>query len=225
MKKKDKEENCLMKLKKKYKVLLIIVIVVIVLTLGVVIYKKFFPKKDDTSNPNQNVATVTNKIEGYDYTLDDRDLELFQNLFHDLKENLESKEMNEDAYLSSISKMFIVDLYTIDNKKSKYDIGGLEYLYQEAVDSFRSKVLDTIYKTVKDNSDSSRKQDLPIVNSVEIIDKQETTYQINEINHNAMEVSLKWTYDRDLGYDKNGTITLIKNENKWCIVAYQPQNK
>lgn len=218
---KDKEESTLMKLKKKYKVLLVITIIIVVFLLGFFIYKTWFQNEEETNTPT-NVATVTNKIEAYDYTLDDRDSELFQNLFQDLKENLESEEVDDEAYLDSISKMFIVDLYTIDNKKSKYDIGGLEYLYTSAVNSFRSKVLDTIYKTVKDDSDKTRKQDLPIVKSIEITNKEETTYQIDNTEYNAVEVSLSWTYESDLGYDKKGTITVLKEENKWSIVSYNP---
>ena len=48
--------------------------------------------------------------------------------------------------------MFIIDLYTIDNKISRYDVGGLEYVYSGARESLKSVAEDSIYKTVENNS-------------------------------------------------------------------------
>lgn len=208
-------------MKKKYKILLIILAVLILILLGLAAFKIFF-KSPDTSTPITNVAKVTNKIEGYDYTLDDRDLDLFKELFHELKDNLESEKLDEEKYAETIAKMFVVDLYTMDNKVSKYDIGGLEYLSSLAVESFRAKVLDTLYKTLEDNSYKTRTQELPIVNGVEVTKISPSTYKINNENYNAYEISLSWTYNKKLGYDESGKVTLIKEENKWNVISFQP---
>ena len=127
-----------------------------------------------------------------------------------------------DEYVESISKLFIIDLFTIDNKVSKYDIGGLDYLYDGAKESFRSKILDTIYKNVEDNSYKNRKQSLPIVENITNISKEQTSYKINETEYDAYFVTIAWDYQSDLGYDKNAKLTIIKEENKLSIIAYEP---
>ena len=78
-------------MKKKYKVIFSLIILVILVIVGFLIYNNFFKKAEETENPITNVAKVTNQIEGYQYTLDDRDSELFGNYFKELKTLLEEK--------------------------------------------------------------------------------------------------------------------------------------
>lgn len=210
-------------MKKKYKIPLIILgSLIVVIILGFIIFEFILKKKPEEKPPITNVATVTNKIEGYDYTLDDRDSELFKELFQELKNELEKESIEEQKYGEIIAKLFIIDLFTIDNKTSKYDIGGLEYLHSEAKDSFRSKILDTIYKTVEDNSYKTRKQELPIVKSVEIINTQKTTYKKDDTKLDAYEIELSWSYEQNLGYDSKAKIILVKEENKLSLISYHP---
>ncbi len=216
-----------MKMKKKYKVIFSLIILVILVIVGFLIYNNFFKKAEETENPITNVAKVTNQIEGYQYTLDDRDSELFGNYFKELKTLLEEKsEITEEwmeEYAKYLAQLFIIDLYTIQNKISKYDIGGLEYLYENATNSFRSKVLDTIYKTVEDDSYKTRTQALPIVKSISIQSLEQTTYLIEETEYKAYEIKLSWDYETDLGYDQIGTIKMIEKEEKLYIVSYEPK--
>ncbi len=210
-----------MKMKKKYKLLLSILAIAIILLIGLSIHKLILnkPKEEKTIT---NVANVTNKIEGYNYTLDDRDNELFESTFKELKENLESDEINEEEYAKSLAKLFIIDIYTIENKVSKYDIGGLEYLNENAKDSFRAKLLDTLYKTVEDDSYKTRTQELPNVKSIEVNNITTTSYKMGGTDYEAYEVTLSWTYEKDLGYDKSGTITMIKEEKRLDVTSYNP---
>jgi hypothetical protein len=213
------------KMKKKYKITLMILATFIIVTiLGFLLFQFVLKPKKEEKPPITNTATVTNKIEGYDYTLDDRDTQLFENLFKELKENLENSEINEEEYAKTLAKLFIIDLFTIDNKTSKYDIGGLEYLHQDAKESFRSIILDTIYKTVEDNSDKGRKQELPVVKTIEILNINKTTYQKENSKEEAYEIELSWTYEQNLGYDTKAKITMIKEEHKLSIVAYNKIN-
>lgn len=210
-----------MKMKKKYKLLLSILAIAIILLIGLSIHKLILnkPKEEKTIT---NVANVTNKIEGYNYTLDDRDNQLFESTFKELKENLESDEINEEEYAKSLAKLFIIDIYTIENKVSKYDIGGLEYLNENAKDSFRAKLLDTLYKTVEDDSYKTRTQELPNVKSIEVNNITTTSYKMGGTDYEAYEVTLSWTYEKDLGYDKSGTITMIKEEKRLDVTSYNP---
>lgn len=215
-----------MKMKKKYKIIFTLIILVALAAGGYLIYTKFFQKEEVEDNPITNVAKVTNQIEGYNYTLDDRDTELFASLFKELKELLESEDEPQEDFMENyakyIAELFIVDLYTINNKVSKYDIGGLEYLYENSVNSFRAKVLDTIYKTVEDDSYKTRTQALPIVKEITVDQIEKTTYQTEQVEYDAYDVTLSWKYVTDLGYDKMGCVKMIEKENKLYIVSYQP---
>ncbi len=210
-----------MKMKKKFKIALIVLAVCIVLIFGLVIGKLLLKEKEKAPTET-NVATITNQIKEYNYTLDDRDTELFENLFQSLKENLEGEEINKEEYVKTMAEMFIVDLFTIDNKISKYDIGGLDYIYPAAYESFRSKILDTIYKTVEDNSYKTRKQNLPVVKSIKVEEAKKSKYVINDSEKNSYNITLSWDYEESLGYDTKGIVTLIEEENKWYVIAYTP---
>lgn len=209
------------KMKKKYKITLIILATFIVVSiLGLILFQFVLKPKKEEKPPITNTATITNKIEGYDYTLDDRDTQIFANLFQELKQNLESSEIQEEEYAKTLAKLFIIDLFTIDNKTSKYDIGGLEYIHSDAKESFRSKILDTIYKTVEDNSDKGRNQELPIVKTIEVIKFEKTTYKKENTKEDAYEVELSWTYEKDLGYDHKAKVIMIKEADKLSIISY-----
>lgn len=208
-----------MKMKKKYKISLTILAILVVALIGLCIHK-FLLNKPKEEKTITNVATITNKIEGFDYTLEDRDSSLFEENFQELKKNLEGQEIDEEAYIQSIAKLFIIDLYTLKNKVSKYDIGGLEYLYEGAKNSFRSKALDTIYKTVEDDSYKTRTQELPVVKSIETTESKKGKYQMEGQTKESYEVNVTWTYEKDLGYDLKGTLTMVRDENKISIVAF-----
>lgn len=191
---------------------------------GFLIFKKMTNKPKEEENPVTNISKKTNEIEGYGYTLDDRDGQLFTDLFKKLKHLLEENKESEtflEEYQELLAKLFIVDLYTISNKISKYDIGGVEYLYEPAKSSFQAKVLDTIYKTVEDDSYKTRNQKLPTVETIEMTKKEDATYYIGNEEYVAHEVTLAWTYKEDLGYDKVGKITMIEQEEKLWIVSYE----
>ena len=119
--------------------------------------------------PKQTVKKV-DEIKGFNYHLEDRDTALYKKEFQNLKTNLESKEIDYEEYAKSIAKMFIIDLYTIDNKVNKYDIGSLEFVHPDAKENFELNAKDTLYKYVMDNSYNDRTQELPIVSSITIND-------------------------------------------------------
>ena len=211
-------------MKKKKKILIIVLVIIGLIAVGVGVYFLFFNKKvnEEVSVPE---VKVMNKIDGYEYTLDDRDTEVFKEKFEELKKLLEAETFEEEEYVSLVSELFIIDLYTIDNKISKYDVGGLEYVYEPARDSFKSMVMDSIYKTVINNIDKKREQSLPIVLSTTVNEITPSTYEMPDNSEvESYDVDISWDYESSLGYDSEGTITLIKNDNRIDVVAFNPEN-
>lgn len=208
-------------MKKKYKILMIVIIFIAVILSGVIIYQKFF-YKEPVDTP-VNTVTVTNTIDEYGYTLEDRDTALFEEKFHELETLLNQEEFGQEEYVSLVSQLFIIDFYTIDNKISRYDIGGLEYVYTDAVASLKSVAQNSIYKTVENNLDNTRTQDLPIVTSITVDSISDYEYIMpDESTVSGYRVALSWTYTENLGYDTEGVLVLIPDGNKVGVVYFNP---
>lgn len=202
-------------MKKKYKVILIIIIILIVLLAASIVAVKLLSKSD-----NKDAVKVVDSIDEFGYTLDDRDTELMKNTYNELKNVLSSDEINYEEYAKKLAELFVIDLFTMDNKVNRYDVGSTEYVYPDNVDNFKTNVEDTIYKSMENNSDGKRRQDLPEVSSITNSSVEGSTFLFGEDEYDSYVVSITWDYVDDLGYDDNATITLIELDNKLYVVEY-----
>lgn len=208
-------------MKKNTKILIALIIILILMVIGGVLYFCVFKKQPSEEIPQKEVI-VTNTIDEYGYTLEDRDTELFKEKFEELKNLLQNSDFNEETYRTLVSELFIIDFFTIKNKISRYDIGGLEYVYPEALESFKSVAESSIYKTVENNLDDTRSQDLPVVTAIEVTEMNETTFTMpDETEVNGYRVALSWEYEEDLGYDTSGVLILIPDGQKMSVVFYK----
>lgn len=195
-------------------------IVFITLILGVIgytgyrAYNEFFKKNEE---PTQNKVQL-DSLELYGYTLNDDATEAYKKYFGELKEELNKETIDEKEYAKIATKLFITDFYTLNNKISSSDFGGLEFIHPNLKDNFMLNAGDTIYNHVKTNIDGKREQALPEVKSVEITEAEETEFPYNGENVKSYKVSATWEYVTDMGYENSGTFYLIKEENKLYIV-------
>lgn len=237
---------------KKNKSLKIVLIIIILLAIGVGCYfgygyyKSLHTKKKIT-------VKVLDSIEEYGYSIKDRDSELFKKEYEELKNILNEKVIDEKKYSEQVAKMFVIDLYTINSKVNKYDVGGRDYFYNTKVDMFDSKVMDTLYSNVQDDTYGDRKQELPVVKSIELkstsedsyifidnvivddvtgvkscvegytISKNDNTKCVKEVDK-VYVINLEWDYDKDMGYDNKGSVVVAKEDGKrWSVVEYKPK--
>lgn len=203
-------------MKKKYKYPLLLLILVIIVIVGLILFKLFFAKDEVKNN-----VKVIDSIVDFSYTLDERDTKLMKDNYQELKNILKEREIDYDEYAKVLAKLFVIDLFTMDNKINKYDVACLEYVYPDNLENFKTNVEDTIYKLVEDNTYGKRTEKLSIVNNVEITNEEESTFKINEEEVPSYVVTLNWTYDKDLGYDKNAKITMIRKDKKLYVVEYK----
>ena len=202
-------------MKKKFKRLIMIFIVIaILLIISFLVYKLL-----KNNNTNDNIKVV-DSIEKYGYNLDDRDSALMKSKYEELKKVLNSDEIDYEEYAKILAELFIIDLFTMNNKINKYDVGSAEYVYPDSIENFKLNVEDTIYKHMENNSDGKRKQDLPEVSGSNITAINTGEFLIDEENYDSFIVELNWDYVKDLGYDDNATITLINLDNKLYVVEY-----
>lgn len=201
-------------MRKKYKLTLIIIAILIIMVAFITFFILFNGKKEVEK------INVVDSIDEYGYTLDDRDSKLMKETYEELKNILIKDEINYEEYAKTISKLFVIDLFTMNNKINKYDVGSTEYVYTENVDNFKLNVEDTIYKSIINNSNGKRKQELPCVSSVNIESITEEVFEMNENMVDAYVIKINWKYEKDLGYDDYATIKLIKEDNKLYVVEY-----
>lgn len=194
---------------------MISLILVVIIIIGVKFTFEFLVKDD------KNVVTKKelDSLELYGYTLDDYDSDLYKEYFNDLKGTLNSKEVNYEDYAKEIVKLFVSDFYTLDNKLTSSDIGGVEFIPSDMVENFKMHAGDTMYNHVKTNIYGDRVQKLPIVKSVEVTNIENITYTYKDKEYSAYKVSTRWEYQEDLGYKNNEIFTLIKDNNKLYIVV------
>ncbi len=123
-------------MKKVLKILLVILILIALLIGGFFLVKKVFSNKPDEKEPVVVELKKLDEIKGYDYLLYDNSTELYKELFNELKTNLESTEVDEAKYAETISKMFVVEFYTLSTKVTNQDVGGIDFIYSGIRDNF-----------------------------------------------------------------------------------------
>lgn len=195
--------------------LAIILVGILLIGCGSLIYFKIYKIKDDNKVIKEKPLET---IKGFDYKLEKRDNSLYKNEFLKLKEILEKENIDYEKYAESIAKLFIIDLYTLDNKVNKYDVGGTEFVHPDILENYKVNVEDTIYKYLEDNINENREQELPVVSKINSVKLKDISYQLKDENVDAYEVSISWDYKKDLDYDKQGTIIIVKKDNYLYIV-------
>lgn len=208
-------------MRKRYKIWLTIIVILLIFTIGIGVLKLFIGS--DNNKKPQNVTSVITSIDEFGYTLDDRDTDYMKTEFKKLEEVISQEEINYEEYAKAIAKLFVIDFYTLNNKINKYDVGSLEYILSDKKDMFKNKAMDTIYGDIIDNTYKDRVQDLPEVTAVEIINYEVTEITLNKNKVESYKLTMKYTYKKDLGYDKEGTIYLVKNNNKLEVALYNPK--
>lgn len=194
---------------------LMIIILTILISIG--LYFLLFSK-----STGGLLVRSKNKTDKFDYTLDKDNTNLMKENFKELKDILANDNINYEDYAKTLAKLFIIDLYTIDNKKSMYDVGSLEYVYDK--ENFKTKCQNTLYKGLNDKS-TRKNNEYPIVESINIDSFENGEFTYNNNKYESYEITLSWDYKKDLGYDKKGKVTIIKIEDKLYVVSYEGGEK
>lgn len=201
-------------MRNRFKILLSIIVILIILFVIVLISLNFQTGKNNVEHK------ILDRIENYNYTLKDRDTELMQEVFNNLKNTLDAKEIDYEKYAEYLSELFIIDLFTLNNKDNKYDVGGKEYVLTEVLENYILNVEDTLYKYIVDINSEDR-EELPIVKSITLDNIEDTYYKYDNKEYNGYKIYLSWEYIKDLEYPEKGEVILIKKDNKLYIVSYK----
>lgn len=193
-----------MKMKKRVKKLLIAILLITVAILGFLSYKQFFGEKEVKE------VKVVNEIKKYGYKLKDSKPATYKKMFEELKVILEAEEVDEEAYAKKISEMFVYDFYSLKDKVSKTDIGGVDFVHPDALENFLTNAQDTYYKYVENNIYGNRKQSLPVVTNISIDSIKQEAFEYNDKSDDkAYFVDVSWSYSDSQFSDNQSKATLI----------------
>lgn len=203
----------------KKKLIICILAVLIIIALLIVILFALKPKKEEEQKKPEIQVQVEDKIDDYGYELEDNETKYYKELFENLKSVLNEETLNEEKYASAISQLFLADFFNLDNKLSKNDIGGIQFVYSSFQAEFEKLAKAGIYHYVESNIYGEREQQLPIVKEVAVssVKVVPVTY-LGQADEQAYQVELTIAYEEDLGYQTKATLLLVHNENKLEII-------
>lgn len=194
-------------------------IILLFIVVGIILFSVLFIKVYNDFIKDNSAQKEISSIEYYGYTLNSNDTDLYKNYYKELDKVLKEKQVDYRSYASILSKLFIVDVYNLDNKLASTDIGGLEFIHPDLKENFKENMSETLYKYVESNIDGKRTQELPIVKEVKVDNVFETKYTYNDTEYDAYLVNMNWSYEKDLGYQTSSKLTVIKVDNILYIVA------
>ena len=215
-----------MKLKKKVKRAILLILLSAILAIGLLAYLKY--SKTDV----KTVKTI-DKIKGYGYVLKESKPKEYKKMFYELKDILSKDKVDKEKYAKQISKMFIYDFYSLDDKLAKTDVGGPDFVYPSVLENFMLNAESTYYKYLESNVYKNRKQVLPKVTNIKIesIDEEEFEYseitdpntdkekEEEKLDEKAYIVEISWDYTDTKfdDYQKEATLTIVHKGKKLYI--------
>lgn len=201
--------------KDKLKKIMLLTLFILLIILALVVYFKFFKKEKKEIKENK----VVNTIKNYDYHLKEEDSNLTSTLFNELDKVLSKEQIDEEEYAKLISQLFVIDFYTLNNKLSNTDIGGIQYVHPDIKDNFILKAENTVYKYVKSNIYGDRTQELPIVTNAIVEDIKTINYTSkSHEDNNSYQVKISVEYQKDLKYPTEIELKLIHKDKKLYVI-------
>ena len=206
------------KIKKDNIFILILVIVLVALIISLVFMAKGILKKEEG---NVQETQIVDKMDDYGYYLTDHNTKYYNELYEELKQTLAENPVDEEKYAKLVAQLFTVDFYDLNCKLSKSDVGGTQFIAEDYKDVFIKTANDIngIYYYVKSDLYGERKQELPVVVNAEVVSLKNTSFKYDKINDdNAYTIDINLTYEKDLGYQKSVSLTIVHNDKKLEIV-------
>lgn len=202
----------------KNKKIIIIVITSVILIIAGIFLTIFLLNKEDNKKEEVKQTEKLDEMEEYEYYLEDNATGYYKELYNNLKEILNKEEVNEEEYAKTVSQLFVTDLFTLNNKITSSDIGGVQFIHSNFKEDFINIAKTTIYSTVESNIYGDREQELPEVLKAEVINIEKTKFTYLNEEYDGYKVNMSIEYTKDLGYPTTYNLVLIHND-KYLQVA------
>lgn len=195
-------------------VLILLFILSLLIGGGYYCYQEFFIGRDAK-------IQVVSTIDDYSYYLNSNATRLYKKYYKLLQEELKDSKIDEENYVSLLAQLFSIDFYTLNNKITNQDVGGVQFIATSLQEKFRLEAMDTVYKYVQNNLSNQRKQKLPEVKQVEVVAVSHESYKNGEFSDlDSILVEVEISYVEDLGYPTSLKLHFIHEENKLVLVEF-----
>ncbi len=189
-------------------------VLVVILLIGVILGLFYLKNRKELQ-----VVSVVSEIDSYNYYLESNSTRIYKKYYKELENELKDNKVDEEKYAQLVAELFSIDYYTLNNKVTNKNIGGVQFIHSNLKDKFISDSSNTVYKYIKNNLYKNRHQQLPEVNSVEVKDLKQIKYNKKDYkDDSAYEVTVSIGYVKNYDYPTSLTITLIHENNKLVIV-------
>lgn len=189
-------------------------VLVVILLIGVISGLFYLKNRKELQ-----VVSVVSEIDSYNYYLESNSTRIYKKYYKELENELKDNKVDEEKYAQLVAELFSIDYYTLNNKVTNKNIGGIQFIHSNLKDKFISDSSNTVYKYIKNNLYKNRHQQLPEVNSVEVKDIKQIKYNKKDYkDDSAYEVTVSIGYVKNYDYPTSLTITLIHENNKLVIV-------
>ncbi len=218
----DKKPKKVIKIKPITKLLLYLIVVAVIVG-GFLVWNNFIKPR---SNKPKVVDSIKN--EDVDYVVSETDTKLFKDTFGELKKVLNAREVDNKKYAEVITKLFVIDFFTLSNKTSKNDVGGVQFVYESYQTDFVEGARNSIYKQVQsDMSGSKLNGSLPTVTKVKVDSIDEISpYSMFGGNFFTEDqvgymINISWEYKNDDDFQSNATIIVVPDGKKLSVARMQ----
>lgn len=214
--------NIIKKLTKKQKILLIGLLIILGVGLIFGIYNLLinynFNNKKEEDAIIEKEEIIDNDL--YNYKISNRATTYEKELFNELKTIVKEDVINDENYASTLTKIFITDLFTLKNKKSSSDVRSSQYVYNDYQETFKLMVKESIYANIELDFDGTREQKLPVVKNVIINTIVREPFSFNDtlIDNEAFNINTTIEYEEDMGYPINYNVVLVKKDKVLQVV-------
>lgn len=201
---------------KKKAIILVLIPLVLIIAIIVVNVKNMLAKP--------LTVEVVSSIDEYNYYLENTDSRIYKKYYKELESELEDQKIDEENYVSLLAKLFTIDFYTLNNKMTNQDIGGIQFVHESQKESFKTEATNNIYKYVKNNLTGKRKQELPEIKNATVEEVKQLSYENEEANledNSAYQTKVKLEYVKDLDYPTEVNLTWIHEGMKLSLVEVE----
>ncbi len=166
----------------------------------------------DSSNKTKQVSD-TKEIGPYTVSVKQNDLE--KEVEKDLEAALKSKKRND--ILREVSRYFVADYFSLNDKKSVNDIGGLGFVLKNNITSFKTNAINSYYGDIPVFQEVYGVDNLPVV--VEASTKKPQKYDINQLKIrknddfkavSAYSVVVNWKYEENEALTDKNIVNSVK---------------
>lgn len=202
------------------RIVIVIILLALIITGTVLAIQKFTSKKENVKEVKEVAA-----IDAYGYSLKENATAYYKKLFKELEKTLNTDEVDEEKYADLVAQMFIADFFNLDNKISKNDVGGAQFVYSDYKTDFEKYAMDSMYKSVESDVYGERNQELPEVTNVTVTKVKKESYKYGDnTDDNAYIYNFKIEYKKDLSYQTSGSLTLIHNGKKIEVASMSEES-